>query len=115
MRLDDDGGNNLWLGSTLVSLGRHEQALPYLRKALGLDEDSAASNWWLGTTLAKLGMPDEALPYLQKAVEVRGSENDRNSLEATLAELRLRDESRVRTASNKRRLMYALVGAVCLL
>lgn len=58
----------LYLARLLISLHRHEQSLPPLRRAVELDAQSSEARALLGQALTHLGRYDEALPVLRAAV-----------------------------------------------
>jgi tetratricopeptide (TPR) repeat protein len=58
----------LYLARLLISLQRHEQSLPVLRRAVEMDTESSEARTLLGQALIHLGRYDEALPTLVDAV-----------------------------------------------
>jgi len=57
----------LYLARLLISLHRHEQSLPPLRRAVEMDAESSEARTLLGQALTHLGRYDEALPVLMDA------------------------------------------------
>ena len=69
----EEGDDNFLLalgtrGAALVSLGRHEEALPVLDQALGIYPDYAFGHGYRGEALRLLGRTEEALQALERAV-----------------------------------------------
>jgi tetratricopeptide (TPR) repeat protein len=56
---------NLYLGDLLREGARHEEALPYLERALRLRPDALAAKFSLGAVYVALGRTQEALPLLE--------------------------------------------------
>ena len=56
------------LGTQLGRAGRYEEALPFLRKAVELDPESAKAHNQLGTAYLRLRRLDEALPEFHRAL-----------------------------------------------
>lgn len=62
----EHAGINGLMGQCLSHLSRHDEAIPYLKRAAGLDAERRAS-WgiWTGLALQKIGHSAEALPLLE--------------------------------------------------
>ncbi len=58
--------SNLYLGDLLREGARHDEALPYLERALRLRPDSLAAKYSLGAVYVALGRTQEALPLLEE-------------------------------------------------
>jgi tetratricopeptide (TPR) repeat protein len=58
----------LYLARLLISLHRHEQSLPPLKRAVEIDATSSEARTLLGQALTHLARYDEALPVLRAAV-----------------------------------------------
>jgi len=58
------------LGYALISLERHEEAIPNIKKAINLNPKHPASYINLGAALHLLGKNKEAIPNLEKAIEL---------------------------------------------
>ena len=68
MKLDPDNGAYLdSLGWVLFRLGRDEEALVQLRRAVGFIKDDAIVFSHLADVLLKLGKTDEAITFLRHA------------------------------------------------
>jgi len=70
-----------WLGSSLVELGRPNEALAHFEQAARLRDD-AFNNYWLGSLLLHMLRCEEALPRQERSVALRGDVLDRELLAA---------------------------------
>ncbi len=68
LTLNGTGLDNYWVGCCLADLGRLEESIPYLTKAVEMDRQNQIYNNWLGSTLCKVRRYSECLPYLQEAL-----------------------------------------------
>ena len=57
------------LGADYATLGQHEKAEQYLRKALSIDSDSPETNYSLGVTLQEQNKLDDAISLLSRLEE----------------------------------------------
>jgi len=73
-------------GQRLSKIGKHEEAVPYLKKAAEAHVNGLNYHW-LGSTLCELTRYQEALPYLRGAIELRGNAYDQHWLGRALFEL----------------------------
>ena len=66
----DQPGMNALMGHCLSNLSRHDEAIPYFRKASEVDPERRAS-WgvWVCVALQKTGHSAEALPLLGTAIK----------------------------------------------
>ena len=84
----------LYLARLLISLQRHEQSLPPLRRAVEMDAESSEVRTLLGQALTHLGRYDEALPVLVAAVTVAPQDKNAHFLLMTVYKrLGRRDEA----------------------
>jgi tetratricopeptide (TPR) repeat protein len=67
---------HLNLGVSLIRLGRPEEALAPLDRAIELDPDDAAAHNTLAVALVDLNRSDEALPHFRRALEILPSHVD---------------------------------------
>ena len=58
------------LGTLLAKMGRTNEAMIHLQKAVELKPNNAEAHNNLGILLAKMGQTDEAMAHLLKAVEL---------------------------------------------
>ena len=59
--------NNLY-GLALTGLGRYEEALPYLEKAVSIEPRYVPAQYNLGACLEQLGRLEEALSHYEQAL-----------------------------------------------
>lgn len=84
----------LYLARLLISLQRHEESLPPLRRAVAVDSKSSDARTLLGQALTHLGRYDEALPVLRDAVTLAPEDKTAHFLLMTVCKrLGRRDEA----------------------
>ena len=69
----DDRNSHLNLGTALVTLGRHEEAIPHYRRAIELRPDAVDTPQLLnaiGVSFESLGQPEEAGRFYRRALEI---------------------------------------------
>ncbi|PYV08656.1 MAG: hypothetical protein DMG07_25190, partial [Acidobacteria bacterium] len=70
-RFPESARANFELAFHLYKLGRVEECLPYLRKAMEADPRYEEPFFFHGDLLVRQGNNDEAVRYLEKALEIR--------------------------------------------
>lgn len=65
-----------FIGSTLIQLGRYQEAAPYLRTALDLHPDLPNAAYNMGQIDRQLGMPEDALAWYEKAISLDPPRSD---------------------------------------
>jgi tetratricopeptide (TPR) repeat protein len=61
-------GSNLCAGYALIQLGRPEESLPFLRRAVARDPENGEAHYDLGIAYLRLDRTDEAIAALRRAV-----------------------------------------------
>jgi tetratricopeptide (TPR) repeat protein len=64
-----------WRGGALVRLGRHEEALPVLERAMAVSPEDIEARIWRGEALYRLGRYREALKHLDSLLARLGDSN----------------------------------------
>jgi len=71
-RVTADTSAPLWLGLSLLELGRVDRALPHLERAYALDPLVGINNGYVGIAYATVGRIDEAIRLAQRSQELTG-------------------------------------------
>ena len=71
-RVTADTSAPLWLGLSLLELGRVDRALPHLEKAYALDPLVGINNGYLGIAYVTVGRTGEAIRLAQRSQELTG-------------------------------------------
>jgi len=72
-RIDEAGTYRVYnnLGSVLVSLDRHPEAVEVFRKAIALQPEQPRAHYHLGLAIGQQGQKLESIPHFRKAIELK--------------------------------------------